>query len=176
MHSRHLLIVLAMAPLVARTDLLSQVPDWVRVGSRLRVTTQGQPDRLVGALLEHGADSIRLRVGARPDSVTIAVQNIVALELSRERGNRAVTGAVVGALALGLLGGYLMASDPDVGDKGAGAVVGFGLLGPLGAVLGGAIGSSIQTDVWVALPTTRGSGDPGGAPGLRVLVQFRHQP
>jgi hypothetical protein len=165
-----------MALAVPCTGLSSQVPDWVRAGSRLRVTTQASPERRVGTLLSYDADSITMRAGTQDaESVSVALSDIVVLELSRERGNRTVAGAAIGALALGALGAYWIASDPDVGDKGAGALVGFGLLGSVGAVLGGAIGSNIQTDVWVALPIAHQSRDyrRASALGVRLRVERR---
>jgi hypothetical protein len=90
----------------------------------------------------------------RGDTLTFALDSVIALEVSRGRESRERTTALVGA-ALGLIAGLAIsqiphpaAEDPTTGEVVAVTIVG-GFIGTAAGVL---IGLQLKTDRWALVP------------------------
>lgn len=96
-------------------------------------------------------DSEGLEILVDEETVSVPLEKIDKLKISRGKASNASTGALVGGGLVGITGlalGIAMASDDFFdttgADVAAATFVGFGI----GAVIGGAIGSAIKTEKW----------------------------
>lgn len=155
----------------------------VRAGSRVRVITDSAGVFYTGTVLQRSADSLRVRAIGVQDPVVLPWHRITELDLwvrHADAGRGALIGlgfgGLVGALAVGSAcsrtgsGGLLHCSTA------AGAVEGFFLVGAVGAVLGGVLGSLTGTQGWEAQSLERvriGRGSAGAGVQFGFSVQFR---
>ncbi len=143
---RHATILVAILAFVPLTSATAQVP--VRPGARVRVTHL--PRHSVGTFLAWKSDTLVFQ--SNRDTLSVPVDLMARLEVSRGEKTIPGRGAVIGLLLGGVAGAVIghASRDPqcepwciyyDV------AGVMFGGLG--GAVAGALIGSLIKTDRWV---------------------------
>lgn len=153
---------------------LAQLPEWLRPGARLRLTTDAARDPVVGTMVRFDADSVSLRVAGSADVVTIPSGSVSRADVSRERGTLAGKGAILGLWVGGGFGVAAILSDGDVGNKGLGALVFGTVFGLLGAGVGGLIGATVHRDVWepLSLHDARLSVVPASG-RVRVGLSFR---
>lgn len=141
-------------PLMAQVDLAVEP----RPGSRVRVVcTEAGNSPLIGTVLSHDQDSLRLELASWADPVSLPHPSIRRIEVSSgpqsnaDRG--ALRGAVVGVLA-GIVAGLLVTNDQSstANSPGARAALGATLFGLTGAGFGAAIGSFSQSERWKEVP------------------------
>jgi hypothetical protein len=113
--------------------------------------TRTRPRLVTGSLVELREQTVSLR--RRRDTVIVALDSVLALEVSRGRETRERTGALVGG-ALGLIAGFGVGhlrhpaqEDPTTGQILAITVIG----GFVGTGLGVVVGRQIETDRWVTV-------------------------
>ncbi len=168
-HAFVLLAILAFVPLASAT---AQVP--MRPGARVRVTRHfcqpfnsncvgGLPQRYVGTFVRGEADT--LVVQSNGDTLSVPVNLVTRLDLSRGRKTNTGKGAGIGFLLGGLVGAVIVYASYEecvggfacLGDLGPGVnVVAGGVIGGLGGLVTGAfIGLAIQTDRWREVPLDR---------------------
>ena len=152
----------------------AQVPDWVRIGGRIRVTlTEGPEPEYIGTLLSREADTVRLRVEDRGDEIAVPMTDIARFDVSQGRKNHTGSGALVGlgvGAMTGMVVGWAQAQDQD-----AAALLGGGLFGGLGLGLGAIIGSRVLSERWEVVPLDSGpgTGTQQGVAGVAVRITLR---
>jgi hypothetical protein len=140
--------------LAAQTDVAVQPGP----GQRVRVVcTQAGNSPLIGTVLSHDQDSLRLELASWADPVSLPHPTIRRIEVSSgpqsnaDRG--ALRGAVVGALA-GMVAGLLATNSQSgtANTPAARALLGATLFGLTGAGFGAAIGSFSESERWTEVP------------------------
>ncbi len=140
--------------LVAQTELAAEPGP----GSRVRVVcTAAGNSPLIGTVLSHDQDSLRLELASWADPVSLPHPTIRRIEVSygpqsnADRG--ALRGAVVGVLA-GMVAGLLVTNTQSgtANTPAARAVLGATLFGLTGAGVGAAIGSLSESERWKEVP------------------------
>ena len=172
MRSRMLFVALLLA---CPGDAIGQLPEWLRPGARLRLTTGAAHEPVVGTLVRFDTDSVSLRAVEGAVPVTIPFASVSRAEVVRERGTMAGAGARFGLLAGAGFGVVAALTDAELGNKELGALVFGGVFGLLGAGVGGLIGSAVPRDVWEPLPLheARLSVAPVSGGGLRFGLSFQ---
>lgn len=152
--------VLAALAVLSPGPLASQDSLPLRPGDRVRLTLPRLPARtaprhVTGSLVALREQAVSIRDGG--DTLTFALDSVIALEVSRGRESRERTTALVGA-ALGLIAGLAIsqiphpaAEDPTTGEVVAVTIVG-GFIGTAAGVL---IGLQLKTDRWALVPLSR---------------------
>ncbi len=167
-HNTILVAILAFVPLANAT---AQVP--VRPGARVRVTGHfcqpfysncvgGSPQHRVGSFVAWKADT--LVVQSNGDTLSVPVDLVTTLDVSRGRKSNAATGAGIGlvvGMVTGAVLGYASFEEcvsfciASVDGRGETAIVGAVLLGLGGIVVGAVTGAFIKTDRWEEVPLDR---------------------
>ena len=171
-HATILVAILAFVPLASAT---AQVP--VRPGERVRVTHQpicpagticlgpSPRQRSVGTFLAWKADS--LVVQSNGDTLSVPVNLVTRLDVSRGRNTNTTEGAGIGFLLGGFVGAVIgLTSYEKCESQGAFSCIGPGgpeiyalgaaVIGGLGGVVVGAlIGSAIESERWEEVPLDR---------------------
>lgn len=148
-------IVCAMAgPLSAQAD-----GNPAPIAAPIRVTTTGPAARsLVGVPVRSSADTIRIVLSGRADTVALPATSIRRIEELRGRRSNWDRGALAGALVLGVAGAIAAPLISDAMDDsrtsvGAEAIgVGFAGGALAGAVIGAGVGALSTRDRWSARP------------------------
>lgn len=135
----------------------------LEAGQRVRLTLDPGRSRLVGTLLAHDADSIRVQLQPDSTALVLARARVTSVDVSRGRHGHAGTGALVGLVVGGVLGAAAGADcEGDFLCPGPGA--GAALVGGTGLVIGALIGVLDRTERWervypadigIALPTAQ---------------------
>ena len=133
-------------------------------GATVRVATDSS--RVVGMIVVSTADSIRLALSRRSDTVSVAVAAIRELAVAEGTRRHTKQGFVYGALGGAVVGatvGYLSYSPcTDTGflgcyleptSRGQATAVGAGIGAILGMGLGSLVGALVVTERWVIVPT-----------------------
>lgn len=131
----------------------SEPETWLRRGAPIRAQIGPDAKWTTGTFDRVRSDSLLFLVGsthAQRHQVAVGVHAIRSLQVGREAGTKTWTGFAIGFAALGALGAVLTAADPEVDNKAGGAALGLMVFGPLGALLGSFIGSSVHSEHWVA--------------------------
>ena len=192
-HATILVAILAFVPLASAT---AQVP--VRPGARVRVAghfcqpsysncVEGRPEHRVGTFVAWKADT--LVVQSNGDTLSVPVNLVTRLDVSRGRKTNTAKGAGIGFLLGGLVGAVIVYASyeecvpqglfscigPNYGP-GAYALVG-GVIGGFGGLVAGAlIGSATNTDRWEEVPLDQlrvsFGPQPDGRMALGLLVRF----
>lgn len=168
MNAPRIASLVAMLLLISPLDLLAQQESIVAPGARVRVRAPSvSRDRLVGTVLEMGADTCVLEVENWADPLALPLASLETLEVSRGTKSNAGTGALIGGLAGGVLGlalGVVVAA--EAADEGAPqmwglveepydalavAAIGVGA----GAYVGLGIGAGKRSDRWEEVPLDR---------------------
>lgn len=167
-------IVPLVALLLLSTDgnLCGQEPEWIRLGTLVRVNTDGEsPRQVIGVLAGHSADTIFIIPERSNDPSAFAVVDIVKLEMNLERSTRSRAGARVGfVVALAGAVAYGLAQDDAVSMIG-GAALFSGAFVPVGAI----IGHRIKTETWAEIPLKEGevTDVPGAPASITIRVSLR---
>jgi hypothetical protein len=117
-------------------------------------------DKGVGMVAALETDTLVVQVGERADALQVPLADVTQLEVHRGQQSRADRGVLIGAgtgAAVGVITALaLCAGDKcrlDASDLSGFVAVFFGVGGAgLGAWIGSAIGSDIQTDRWEEVP------------------------
>jgi hypothetical protein len=169
--------------LTASVSLFAQEEPPVAPGDRVRVTAPTiEPDRLVGTVMEIGADTCVLEVEGRADTLALPLASVTKLEVNWGSESNAARGAGLGLLAGGFVGvafGAAFCSGDRCETSGASvgqAALFFGGFGAgVGLVIGAGIGQVSRRDLWrtVDLQSVRVGLTPHGRRGLAVSVSLR---
>ena len=134
-----------------------EIPAWLRPGARLRlrIVGPGESRSLTARYVRH--DDSTLYVATRSaevaDPLEINPDRIVRLEVSQERGSHAWTGFGLGLLGAGTAAAVALFGSGEIdGSETAGAMIfSFAFYGPLGGLVGSAVGGRIPKDRWVLI-------------------------
>jgi hypothetical protein len=135
----------------------SQDTATVRPGDRVRITlprppARTQPRRVTGTLLALRPPAIA--IADRGDTLSFALDSVLALEVSRGRVSHESRAALVGA-ALGLVAGIAVGqiSHPAADQPTAREIITVSLVGGfVGTGLGVVLGRQFKTDHWAPVP------------------------
>ena len=172
---RHATILVAILAFVPLTSATAQVP--VRPGERVRVTHQpicpagticlgpSPRRRSVGTFLAWKADSLVIQ--SNGDTLSVPVNLVTRLDVSRGRNTNTGEGAGIGFLLGAVVGAVIgLASYEECESQGAFSCLGpdgpeiyalaGAIIGGLGGLVAGAlIGSATETDRWQEVPLDR---------------------
>ncbi|HEY5545137.1 MAG TPA: hypothetical protein VIK50_03710 [Gemmatimonadaceae bacterium] len=131
-------------------------------GARIRVTALGAVGApRSGTVVTTAADTVVLRLDSGGETVPIPFSGISLLEVSRGFRRHGGDGAKVGFL-VGSLTSLILSCPPGKGcDAPPGSwerlsiITGVLAVGGLGMIVGAAAGSTVKTDIWEALPSSR---------------------
>ena len=146
-HATMLVAILAFVPLASATAQ-------VRPGARVRVTHL--PRRSVGTLLAWKSDTLVFQ--SNGDTLSVPVDLMARLEVSRGGKTNAGKGAGIGLLLGGVAGWVIghVSRDPECAPYCIYYDVAGVMFGGLGGLVAGAlIGRLIKTDRWVDVPLDR---------------------
>ncbi len=153
-------LVVAFA-LAAPVNLFAQQQAPVAPGDRVRVTAPTlAPKRLVGTVVEMGADTCLLALEGHAAPVALPLASVTIVEVSRGMKSNVVKGALIGGAVSGgiVLGLGLAAQGDDSGwfEVTAGDVaIATAVFGAVGAVIGGIIGAASSGERWQEVPLDR---------------------
>ncbi len=130
----------------------------VGIGARVRIRTALQVDTVIGEIAGCDRDGVLLATVHGRALTAISHGSIERLSLSGGEQRATGKGALVGAIAVGLVGGVFGAANPfcDEGcsSSAAGRAAGGGLAGAaVGGLLGAAIGSAFTEERWERVDT-----------------------
>jgi hypothetical protein len=168
---RSVLVVLGLCAIAALGQTAhGQAASPLAIGTHVRVVLPaqngGSEQHLAGSLARLEGDTVVLWSGgfARPDSLTIVLNEGRRLEVLQASHGHGGTGAAFGALLGALVGGVLASAtwhdctqglgcigSPTQGEQAAGGAF-LGAAG--GALMGLVIGSSIRSEIWVPVETS----------------------
>ena len=154
---RNIILVVTAFTLVTPAHVFAQGTPWVTPGAKVRVTapTLGL-DAQVGRVRETRGDTLVLETDVmrgghlRADTVHVAMATVTRLDVRTGGRGHWLEGAGIG-LALGLAIGAASDDGSSRAYAPSAPAMGGGLLGILGAVIGG----SIKSDRWSEMPLDR---------------------
>jgi hypothetical protein len=169
-------ILILLAVLVTSTASSAQsAQEALQPGEEVRVRLSGDTESWVSGDVVRQEGSI-LELDVSGVTMTLDLDQVEEIQRREKVGNKAGTGAGVGAAVVGISGlvlGAALASD-DFFDVGSGAILGLTLLGAAGGALVGAlIGVAIPSNGWVGVDTIQV--EPGVAPdgSQAISLSFR---
>lgn len=178
MHSHRRGFAPHIAPLVALLlissggDVWGQEPEWIRLGTLVRVTTDSEsPRQVVGALAGHTADSVFIIPERAGDPTAFALLDITRLEMNLQRETRSRTGARVG-FAVAVVGAVAYSLAQGDGES---IIAGAALFSAVCVPAGAIIGHRLKTETWadISLSEVEVTDVPGGPDGVTIRVSLR---
>ena len=142
------------------------------VGTRVRFTpAHPARDRVVGTVTGQRGDSLLL-LTERRESIPVPLASLDRLEVSDGVHGHALTGLGLGLLAGAVVGGTIGAAvEPDeLLGRGVNVLAGVVLGGAGGGLIGVAVGASIQSERWQALPGREQAASSFSPSGDRLAV------
>jgi hypothetical protein len=150
-------VILAANAMLSPRLVMAQVQDAgpaVKIGERVRVEApEFSAKRLVGTVVEIGADSLKFEVQGR-GLVRLPLRAITALEVSRGKKSNGLSGFGLGVLGGAAAGWAIFSIDHkkyDIDPRPYGAILG----GAAGGLLGLIIGINTHTDLWEPVPVPK---------------------
>jgi hypothetical protein len=141
--------------LTASAHVFAQEEPPVAPGDRVRVTVPtNDPDRLVGTVVETGADTCLLAVQNRADTLALSFASVTSLEVSRGQKSHELLGGAIG-LFVGFLPIYGLCHAGSCGDQSEGVEECCLRAGAVGGAIGGLLGvliGSVRVDQWEEVP------------------------
>jgi hypothetical protein len=165
--------------------LCSPLTVWSQeAGSRIRITESEAAGfrRHSGTLVRAGADTIVLKLDRGGEAVAYPLAGVSRFEVSQGQKGHALAGAGLGLLAGAGLGALIGATNCGSACSGSDDLGGLAVLiwsgigAGVGLVAGGVIGSTLKSDRWEEVPSSRWrvSVSPAGSGGFRLglAMQF----
>lgn len=178
LHSRHSLLIAAVAAHAAAIPLAAQDTTALEANARVRLMTVGADRWVIGKLLAPPGDSVKLLAG---DTVpaALATSSLARLEVSQGMRRQTMRGLWIG-MAAGAAAGFILGVATyeectgfcvgDPGQGGTGLIAGV-LGGAFGLGIGALIGSSFEGERWAPVPlgpAARSGSTESPNSGLRV--------
>ncbi len=146
------LAVLAFTPLTSTT---AQEQSPVESGARIRVTAPSVfSDRIVGTVVSWESEQLVLDTDSPSrlrGTLTLAIDSIIKLEISRGKKSKVAVGAGIGLL-FGGISGYLACGPVVTCDK---RVLLAAVFAVPGAALGAIVGAAVSPTIWEEIPVSQ---------------------